>query len=83
MLRSMKKNDNSWNLWLSLSTELALVRFAVSCSVAYAATGSPFGTVAIPVLRGFGGVTMEDLANLEIWRLATAQLVHAKQAHMV
>lgn len=28
------------------------------------------------------GTTFEGLANLEIWRLATAQLFHAKQAHM-
>lgn len=83
MLRSMKQSDTNWKPWLSLSTGLALLTAAVSFSVAYAVTGSAFGTVPTPVLRTYGGVTTDDLARLEVWRLVTAQLVHAKQAHMM
>jgi rhomboid protease GluP len=83
MLQSMKRNSTSWKPWLSLSTGLALLTAAVSFCVAYAATGSPFGTVPMHVLTTYGGVTTGDLAKLEIWRLATAQLIHAKQAHMM
>ena len=79
MLRSMKQSDTNWQPWLSLSTGLALLKAAVSFSVAYAVTGSPFGTVPVHVLRTYGGVTADDLAKLEGWRLVTAQLVHAKQ----
>ncbi|NKM88625.1 rhomboid family intramembrane serine protease [Rhizobium laguerreae] len=83
MSQSKKRSNTSWKPWLSLSTGLALLTAAVSFCVAYAATSSPFGTVPMRLLRTYGGVTTEDLAKLEIWRLATAQLIHAKQAHMM
>ncbi|MEJ1117395.1 rhomboid family intramembrane serine protease [Phyllobacterium sp. CCNWLW109] len=83
MLQSMKQNITSLSPWLSLSTGLALLTVAVSFSVAYAATGSPFSTVPVYVLKTYGGVTTDVLARLEIWRLATAQLIHAKQGHML
>jgi rhomboid protease GluP len=37
----------------------------------------------MPVLRSYGGITFEDIRNLELWRVVTAQLIHAKQAHML
>jgi rhomboid protease GluP len=37
----------------------------------------------MPVLRDYGGTTFEDIGNFELWRIITAQFIHAKQAHML
>ncbi|QCI98344.1 rhomboid family intramembrane serine protease [Agrobacterium larrymoorei] len=68
---------------LNISMALALLTIVTSLSVSYLATGQIFSTVKMPVLRTYGGTTFEDIENLQLWRLATAQLIHAKQAHML
>src|SRR5689334_11839350 len=69
--------------WLSVSALLAGMTVVVSLSVSYLANHEFFSTVKIPVLRSYGGTTFEDIKNLELWRVITAQLIHAKQAHML
>ncbi|MHC3924448.1 rhomboid family intramembrane serine protease [Alcaligenes nematophilus] len=68
---------------ISVSTALTILTIVVSFAVSYHANQHFFSTVKIPVLRSYGGTTLEDLKNLEVWRIATAQLIHAKQAHML
>jgi len=54
-----------------------------SMYVAFAVTGNLVGTVKIPQLEPYGGVTFAHLGNLELWRLFASQLIHAKQMHML
>lgn len=54
-----------------------------STYVAFDVTGNPLGTVKIPLLEPDGGVTSAHLGRLELWRLLSAQLIHAKQLHML
>jgi membrane associated rhomboid family serine protease len=68
---------------LRISTALAALTVITSLTVAHLTTGNPMGTVKVTLLRSYGGTAFDDLANFELWRLATAQLVHAKQAHML
>ena len=68
---------------MSVSTLLAGLTVITSLSVSCLATGSWFGTVTMPVLRVYGGTTFEDMRQYEIWRFATAQMIHATQAHML
>lgn len=65
-----------------VSIGLGLATALFSMIVAYLVTGSIFGTVTMIQLKSFGGVTVSHIANWEIWRLVTSQLVHAKQYHM-
>lgn len=69
--------------WLNVSTVLAVLTITISLSVSYSANHQLFSTVKIPVLRAYGGTTFFDVKNLELWRVITAQLIHAKQAHML
>lgn len=69
--------------WLSASTFLAALTMIASLAVAYLVNGSALSTVGLIDLRAYGGTTFEDLRNLELWRLATAQLLHAKMPHML
>ncbi|MCX8996535.1 rhomboid family intramembrane serine protease [Rhizobiaceae bacterium BDR2-2] len=69
--------------WLNVSAALTILTIVVSFSVAYSANHQLFGTVKMPILRGYGGTTFEDIRNFELWRVVTAQLIHAKQAHML
>ncbi|HET6390199.1 rhomboid family intramembrane serine protease [Hyphomicrobium sp.] len=69
--------------WFSAASFLALATVTVSLAVAYHLNGSLFKTAQVADLRSYGGTTFEDLAHLELWRLATAQLVHAKIPHML
>lgn len=69
--------------WISVSAALTVATIVVSLSVSYSANHQLFSTVKMPVLRSYGGTTFEDLRNMEVWRLVTAQLIHAKQAHML
>ncbi|SFO16737.1 Membrane associated serine protease, rhomboid family [Cohaesibacter marisflavi] len=65
------------------SMVLSLATIVASVWVAYDATGSLFSTVRVSALRGYGATTFADIANLELWRLITAQLIHVKQGHML
>lgn len=51
--------------------------------VAFVVTGHPLGTVKVPLLEPYGGITVTHLADLELWRLFASQLVHVKQLHML
>ncbi|MCY1232045.1 Rhomboid family protein [compost metagenome] len=84
--RSIEEGSSASNVqsrWLSVSATLAILTIAVSLSVSYCANHQLFGPVKISVLRSYGGIAFEDVWNLELWRLAAAQLIHAKQAHML
>jgi rhomboid protease GluP len=77
------KNNNFRFRWLSFSAALTLFTIVVSFSVSYSANHQFFSTVKMPILRSYGGTTFEDIRNLELWRVITAQLIHAKPAHML
>lgn len=62
---------------------LSLVTLLYSSYIAFDVTGSLFGRVRILDLEDYGGVRFEHLANLEIWRLFTSQIIHVKQPHML
>jgi len=51
--------------------------------VAFDVTGKLVGTVKIPLLEPYGGVTFAHLSKLELWRLFASQLIHVKQMHML
>ncbi len=51
--------------------------------VAFAITGNLVGNVKIIQLEPYGGITFSHLSRLELWRLFTSQLIHAKQIHML
>ena len=68
---------------ISYSTVLTILTILTSLFVSYSANIHIFSAVEMPALRRYGGTTFEDLQNLELWRLLTAQLIHAKQAHML
>ncbi|MDE1487802.1 rhomboid family intramembrane serine protease [Xenorhabdus bovienii] len=77
MLRSFRSG------WLSVSAALTILTIVVSFSVSYFANHQLFSTVTMPVLRSCGGTAFDDIRNLELWRVITAQLIHAKQVHML
>jgi rhomboid protease GluP len=62
---------------------LCTLTLGYSLFVALHVTGNPMGTVKVTQLLAYGGTSFERLADLEFWRLATAQLVHVKQLHML
>jgi membrane associated rhomboid family serine protease len=55
----------------------------VSSLVAYEVNGSVLSKVKILELRDYGGVTFQQLGQLEFWRLVSSQLVHVKPIHML
>lgn len=59
------------------------ITFLYSIFVAKSVTDHFFGTVSISQLEPFGAMNFSHLRNLELWRLLAAQLIHAKQMHMV
>jgi rhomboid protease GluP len=65
-----------------LSISLALGTLIASCTVATIVHGTPWSNLRILELHDYG-VDNAQLANGQWWRLATAQFVHAKQAHML
>lgn len=65
------------------SAIIAAATVCVPFGVAYAVTGSLFATVPVADLRQYGGTTLDDIRSFELWRLATAQLLHAKMPHML
>ena len=61
---------------------LAVATVALSVHVAVEISGTWLGKVRIVQLEDYG-LRLGHLRDLELWRLATAQLVHVKQPHMV
>lgn len=66
-----------------LSLTITLVTLITSLAVAMAVQGAPWATVPVLQLPKFGGIDLAQLAHFALWRLATAQLVHVNQAHML
>ena len=62
---------------------LALLTLCFSFYAALEISGSFFGKVRVVQLEAYGGIYIEHLANFELWRLLSSQLVHVKQAHML
>ncbi|WP_321362995.1 rhomboid family intramembrane serine protease [uncultured Celeribacter sp.] len=77
----MKNLSVAW--WRSAALLLPAVTILTSGFVGYLENGHLLQTVQITRLRSYGGVTFEDLKALELWRLAMAQLLHAKMFHML
>ncbi|WCM27393.1 rhomboid family intramembrane serine protease [Sphingomonas sp. QA11] len=68
---------------LGVSLLLAAATVATSMGVAFAAKGSVLATVSVDELHRYGGLAIADMSRFEVWRLASAQLVHAKMGHML
>ena len=69
--------------WRGMSALLAALTVVVSGCVFYSANHSFLGTVNVADLRNYGGTTIQDMAGFELWRIFTAQLIHAKPLHML
>lgn len=54
-----------------------------SSLVAYEVNGSLWSKVRVLDLKDYGGVTFQQLRDLQIWRLITSHLVHVKPIHML
>ncbi len=61
---------------------LCTATVAVSAYAAVDIAGTWFGRVRVVELEAYG-VLPQHLFDFELWRLATAQLVHVKQMHML
>lgn len=55
----------------------------VSSLVAYEVNGSVWSKVRVLDLKTYGGVTFQQLRELQLWRLISSQLVHVKPIHML
>ncbi len=62
---------------------MAITTAIATLVVAYLANGSVLTTVSMSNLRLFGGTTFEDIGHFELWRIISAQLIHAKLPHML
>lgn len=62
---------------------ICVLTIAISLFVAFQISGSMFGKSRIIHLADYGGLTIEGLKNLEIWRLVTSQFIHVHQKHML
>lgn len=60
-----------------------MLMLCISSFVAYEVHGSILSKVRILELREYGGVTFEQLRQLEFWRLFSSQFVHVKPIHML
>jgi membrane associated rhomboid family serine protease len=69
--------------WISAATFLAITTIFVSFTVAYLVNGTFLNSVRMTDLRTYGGTTVEDLRNFEVWRVPLAQMLHAKIPHML
>lgn len=69
--------------FLSASSAITFLTVGVSLAAAYAVSGSLVGSVSVADLRRWGGVSIDDLKALELWRIPVAQLLHAKALHML
>jgi len=62
---------------------LCVIVLCISSLVAYEAHGSIFSKVKILELKEYGGVTFQQLGQLELWRLVSSQFVHVKPIHVI
>ena len=62
---------------------LCILVVSISSFVAYETHGSILSKVKIVELREYGGVTFQQLGDLEFWRLFSSQFVHVKPIHML
>lgn len=62
---------------------IVVLTFITSITIAMKVQGLPWNTVPIIQLRYYGGIDHIQIANWELWRFFTAQLVHTKQGHML
>ena len=62
---------------------ICILTIAVSFFVALQVSGSIFGKSRIIYLADYGGLTIDGLKNMEIWRLVTSQFIHVHQKHML
>jgi len=62
---------------------LCIATVCISFYVAYQISGSVLGKSRITELANLGGLTVEGLKSLEIWRLVSSQLIHVHQKHMI
>ena len=51
--------------------------------VAHDVSGSLFGKVRVFQLEEYGGLRVQHLIDLELWRLFVSQIIHVKQLHML
>ncbi len=65
------------------SLALAALTLVTSMVVAALVTGRPIATTPIVELATWGGVRWSNVTDFELWRIATAQLVHVKGLHML
>lgn len=66
-----------------LTILLCVLTLAWSLSIGLLFSGEFFAMVPASKLPNFGGITTEHMANLEVWRLFVAQLIHVKPVHML
>jgi len=62
---------------------ICIITTGVSFYVAHQITGTFFGKSKIIHLADYGGLTIEGIKNVEVWRLFTSQLIHVHQKHMI
>lgn len=62
---------------------LSLMIVCISSLIAFEVHGSIFSKVRILTLNTYGGVTFNQLANFELWRLFSSHFVHVKPIHML
>ena len=62
---------------------ISILTLIFSFYVAWDITGSLFSRVRIIQLESYGGITLDHLKNLEVWRLFASQIIHVKQFHML
>ena len=62
---------------------ICVLTVCVSFFVAYQLSGSILGKSRIIYLADYGGLTVESIKQLEIWRFITSQFVHVHQKHMI
>lgn len=61
---------------------IAFITLIYSSYVAVSISGSLFGELKIIQLENYGGVRLEHLYRLQLWRLFLAQIIHVKISHM-
>ena len=69
--------------WIGAAAFLAATTIVVSFAVAYLVNGTLLKSVPVVDMRAYGGTTFEDLRDLELWRMALAQMLHVKMPHML
>ncbi len=69
--------------WPVASVCMVIATIAASAFVSVKVNGVFFSTVPVVDLGRWGGIRFSDLAEGEVWRLLTAQLVHVKWPHML